>query len=614
MAEVANDNRKRGLALAVCASLVALALIAFVLARLVGWLTPASTEEPTSAIARTQTTKSSRPALRPARLPVGVDAGVSNLPADHPFANIRITGRVTDADTGAGVPGAMITLRSAFGETHLGPAGGDGSVQATTAGDGTYALIGVPPGNFELDTHASGYLPETMRFRKFSEVEHDDGFDFALEPAGIIEGRVLDGSGNGLGGATVVALEPGTNFVGESAVRSISAEDGRFVLDPVSSGALRLLATHADAAASSVDIEAGDLPLRRVDIRMAAGQIVRGTVSDVDGPVAGASVGLRALRVPGDELLMMRPVLSTRLTDAEGHFELRAPVGAGIELRASADGYQGRTARARVGDEPVVLSMQLQRGEKLAGIVTAADGRPAVGAHIMVAARGGGSGRTQTDRTGAFVIHGLPPTGPYMLIVRHYAHPPLEVEEETVGEGRVYRLEAAARILGRVFDQETQVPITEYGYELDGPVRSHNRGFSASGAFEIPSLPPGTYELRVFAKGYGRAVRGNLVVSVGRDVAGVDIGLSRAGGISGVLRGMDEGAVLVQVRSASGGDDADLERETLSRPDGTFEISPLPAGTYHLVARQLTRRGTASNIVVEPGQETTGVDVVLSLD
>lgn len=598
------------------ASLLALALCAFLLLELLAWLAPEQTGAgPDAPSTSAPALPSRRPSLRARDAPATAAAEPSGVAADHPFANTKITGRVTDAKDGRGVGGAAVAIRPAYSEPRLGP--GDGSLTVSTRQDGTYHMRGIPPGSFEITASASGYLPRSMRFRKFSAVEDDDGFDFALDAASIIEGRVLDRQGAGVVGASVIAMAPGATLATRGA-STTTGDEGRFVLDPVDAGPLTLLVVHPSVEPTTHDVAASEAPIRQVELRVGPGLRITGIVRDADGPIPGARVQLSTLRTAGGVIHLRRDSPMATETDSVGRFELRGLSGGQVELRADADGYQARRVAISAGSEGGDVSdvdVLLVPGAHLAGTVVGADGSPAVGALVMVSSRRGGFGRATTDEQGAFRVEGLPAEGPYMVLVRHYAHPPLEVEEATLGSGRVYRLEVSARIMGRVFDRGSQAPITEYTLELDGPLRTRSRGVSVSGAFEIASLPPGSYQLVVTAEGYGPGIREGLIVSLGRDSTGVDIGLDRVGSIIGSVRGSDEAALLVRAEiTGSTSFLQGLTRDGVVLPDGTFEIRDLPAATYDLSVAHPTAKGHLSNIRVESGRATTGVDIVLSLD
>jgi ELWxxDGT repeat protein len=122
-----------------------------------------------------------------------------------------IRGRVTD-NTGRGVAGA--TVRA-------------GERSATTDADGFYALSGLPTGTYTLTATLSGYqiTPVSRTVTLTGDVS---GQDFSAAPLTYrISGRVSDGAGRGVAGATVRAGERSatTDADGFYALTDLPADD-----------------------------------------------------------------------------------------------------------------------------------------------------------------------------------------------------------------------------------------------------------------------------------------------------------------------------------------------------------------------------------------------------
>jgi hypothetical protein len=120
---------------------------------------------------------------------------------------------VTDAATGQGIAGATVEARLA------GPHGWDYS--ATTASDGSYAILGLPTGDYVVRVIAPGYAREYYdNVTPSSEAEiihvialHEiSDIDFDLTEGGSISGHVYQSDGEPIGGA-LVAIKPSKYFV-----------------------------------------------------------------------------------------------------------------------------------------------------------------------------------------------------------------------------------------------------------------------------------------------------------------------------------------------------------------------------------------------------------------
>jgi hypothetical protein len=113
-------------------------------------------------------------------------------------AGAIVVGRVIDRDEGTGLIAAV----------ELRPQGDDQAPRyARTGDDGVFRIEGVPNGRWIADAYAPGYLsPGGVELEAGSGVP-----ELALVAGGTIEGRVLDGDGKPIEGASVRALTAGSS-------------------------------------------------------------------------------------------------------------------------------------------------------------------------------------------------------------------------------------------------------------------------------------------------------------------------------------------------------------------------------------------------------------------
>src|SRR5207244_12053836 len=130
------------------------------------------------------------------------------------------------------------------------------------------------------EVSASGYMPARSSFKKLSEVEDDDGFDFGLLRASSVEGRVVTTGGKPVAGALIAAVYGRDLLIGTQTLLATSGADGRFVLDPVDARDITLFATHPRYQPVTTLLSAGDDGPREVEILMPAGRRITGTVRD----------------------------------------------------------------------------------------------------------------------------------------------------------------------------------------------------------------------------------------------------------------------------------------------------------------------------------------------
>lgn len=599
-------------------SSLAFAGIGLVLYRVVDWLRPPPIEGPPPEL-RTepglqQFVPSARRPLLALQKPLSDEEEAPAVPADHPFAKTKITGRVYDLETNEGILGATVRIKPMFGVPKLGPASGDGSVVYTTRSDGSYAMKGIPPGTFELEVNASGYAPAKSSFKKFTALEDDDGFDVGLLHGGSIEGRVRTADGKPVAGARVSATPHEGFTLNDQALIATTGEDGSFVLDPVESRDLRVLATHPSLGTKIVDLASSDDPVRELEIVLDGGRLIRGHVTDGRAPIAGAHVVLGLQRI--DERVVATQPSESRFgvrTDRDGAFELAVPVDGPAVILAEAPGYEMGNLLVGDGQDANDPTIVLQPGLEFAGVVVASNGQPAFRAQVAIMSMPGRRPlETWTDEQGRFSINGVSKRGPYRVVVQHFEHPTFVTTEETIGTAHRYELEAQGRILGVITDASTGGPVTRYQYAVAGPTRRSAGAVSVSGSFEVDQLPAGNYSLSIDAEGYESTFIESINVGEGQTVDNIAVRLKPAGSIVGRVRGARPAGVIVHAWDS----ETKLGAEAVVADDGGFSIEDLPSGTYTVTAISEGEggplRGEVQNVVVKSGDVTRGVEIALS--
>lgn len=191
---------------------------------------------------------------------------------------------------------------------------------------------GLAPGSYVIAVPAPAskyYAPESIPIT-LPSIDHSH-VDLALDYSKEIRGRVIDSSGKGIGGATVVAASLGAGTpqssmlsqLGAGTCIAVTGPDGAFLMNSgIAPGRYRLSAYYGDAipVASSAIVTAGD---SSVLLRMSYYDTVSisGTVTDPSGrPVAGARVlPSFAASIPGSDGF-------ASLTGRNGTFSLKVPI------------------------------------------------------------------------------------------------------------------------------------------------------------------------------------------------------------------------------------------------------------------------------------------------
>ncbi|MCC7397363.1 MAG: carboxypeptidase regulatory-like domain-containing protein [Planctomycetes bacterium] len=343
-------------------------------------------------------------------------------------------------------------------------------------------------------------------------------------PRAIVEGRVVDAGGQGIGGADLLLLpwtDPTANPPRPWRVGRTAA-DGSFLLTLAAGG--RLGALHADYAASPMHLvraaAAGAAPVRcdLVLTLLAAARSLRGTVVDATGaPVAAAELQFRSLgqAAAGAEL----PAAPRRLrSDASGAFVVDNLAAGPIEFAARAQGH-GRTRGAVTipAGAAADLIVRLPPPSNLAGTVPTAAGEPVAG--VLVTAGEPGAFDSATVPTRA--------DGSYLLV--DLAPGPTELRASLPNRSRPLATTTLVLAAGTTNTWHPVLAVGKPTPELRGEVVDHNgsplAGWTvemrtrprqradtdAEGRFAFPQ-PPGPVDLRVFAPqgdrtGFAAAVR-----------------------------------------------------------------------------------------------------------
>lgn len=332
----------------------------------------------------------------------GTDVVVAGEPAS-------LSGTVDPGDAVDEVP-ATVTARPAWTADDGGAAPAE--YTATTAGDGSYTLAGLPaPGTYELTFEADGYRPATV-------VEHVGGGQqrFVSEVRlatgdGRIAG-VVTGAGRPLGGVTV------STTVGDEAVTAGTptvGEVGRFVLPGLPTPGTYVLTFTLDGHAAQTAV-----------VELAAGQAVTdlavslsggaGTVTGTLLAQDGAGLGGATVTVGG----LAEPVTTTTLTDGTvGGFTVSGLSPGAYTLTFEHEGYQPQTVPVTVSGSgaaaPLTVTMLDGLG-RVAGRVTDGDGDAAAG--LTVEVTDGATVWTTTSTGGGRYVVAEVPAGVYTVSVR----------------------------------------------------------------------------------------------------------------------------------------------------------------------------------------------------
>ena len=361
--------------------------------------------------------------------------------------------------------------------------------------------------------------------------------DIRLVANGQLHGRVFDGAGKPIAGATVRAEPDWSQRTGHAIhqqlfqalearksirVTTLTDEGGDFVLPMVPAISYQLQASYNGEEGNAREIvQVPPGGTAQMDITLGTSNGIEGTTVDSDRqPLAGVQVRAVAIGRRGTRTRNLR----TR-SRSDGTFQLRGVAEGTYQLTGTLAGYGGAVVRDVTAGQTNV-ELELTRQGRVRGQVTQGgpyNGTFTVQAQVSSSGRdegtmlgrnlGGGTARTFNTKDGSFELMGLAP-GTYTLQARTPdgsvgTAGPIEVVNGRDTDGIHIALGQGAAIRGRVLDgsgrpfPRATIQVTPQRGRDDntGATRGHAR-VNAKGEYEVKGLGPGAYIVAVWAQGY----------------------------------------------------------------------------------------------------------------
>ncbi|MFG0319047.1 MAG: hypothetical protein ACF8XB_17375 [Planctomycetota bacterium JB042] len=482
--------------------------------------------------------------------------------------------RVTNALTGRAVPGV---------EIDPGP--------ALPLGDGLHRA-GSRPG-FSADRariRAPGHVERRVDFVRPRGETPDGAVEVPMHPETVATGRVIDGEGRPVTGASVMLdriEEP--SFDPHPFVRgnARSDSDGRFRIDGLLRDAKYELWCSHDAFArlerverTSPDTASWDLGAIVLDgSRAVTGLVIR---AEDDEPIADAIVssGTRVARSGSDGRFVLRHVT------ASSGLRVEAPGRAPAMIDAQGDGD---------------TTIRLSAGASIRGAVVDEDGGPLAGAWIrtethgldddlpepVVRVRRGFTVTTSSDLRGRFELDGLPPGRHRLYAGRGDRNAPSRPPIVEAGETDVVIvLPRPSGVIGRVVSAPGGEPITHFKVEQrTSAMHMAETRESGTGSFWISAPPDEPLTLAVWADGYSRHESSDIVLTPG-EIRKLVFPLTAAASVEGLV--LDpHGAPLpdVEIRVVPVlATPSFVRRRSVSDTHGRYLVDDLSAGEHRFVA------------------------------
>ncbi|MBN1421558.1 MAG: sigma-70 family RNA polymerase sigma factor [Planctomycetes bacterium] len=558
---------------------------------------------------------------------------------------LEMTGRVIDADSGAPIEGAGITIRLLEERT------------VRTDHAGRFRFEGLPAMRLAVDARAPGFA----RVRAlFEPVEDEENVcNYALVPEGVVAITVADIDGAPIEGAKVsYSLEE--SFLGWRVAPPTDAE-GRAILhemDPRTSPVLRAakdgyelveaVAPRFEGAEREASVTLVMRPAGApgsgadpapIEVAPGAGRRLEGTVVDPGGkPIGGVmirpailsgDISQRAVEIPGQP----RAIDPARTT-ADGGFALEGLPDGAVVLDLWRDGYSDIRNLEATFDSAMTIVMK-EAGVIRGRVIDAATGAILPAFTVKVSGGGvsvsrSGPGQRFASSEGRFVLSDLNQDRPFRVTIEAPGYPSL-VRESVIARSpdddaeTTFALKAGSAVEGIVSDAASGRPIAGAGIAaiaVEQGIFDWDAIEQGSARYRGPALRTRTDEeggfsveegerrvtLFVRSAGHGR----RLVRPEDRDLlrdpgtGRLAIPLEPASAIEGIVRRGGEPLADIGLHASLQSGTSQTLGYFRTDPDGRFRLDELAGGTYRLsVYKQKGRTSFAwisRNVRIAPGE------------
>lgn len=539
---------------------------------------------------------------------------------------VAVGGRVTRADDGTGIAGAVVLLTRKGLVQGQAPSPGQPSapLATTTDADGRWQLDSVDPGGYLLSATAEGFLPAINDEVRVIGRDSQTNLDLSMRPGGsLLSGTVSDIGGGPVEG--VLIRISGTEQInlgfGNPPLAAISDENGQYRVQ-LATGRYAINTFHPDYVADHRTTDVREHG-RREDFKLIPGATIEGVV--LTGPEAtpvpnarvsfvdsrSGSFGGQVTNASADGRMVM--------TDEQGRFRLTGVRAGIVGLTARAPGY------ASVAPEEVALGIAEQitgvelwvskaytisgyvvpKGEPEGGIEGVLVGAWKMQPPSMLVAN------TPTASDGYFEIHGVRP-GSWQVGALSEDHlltlsgASLTIEDQNVDD-LLIELEAGVYLRGRVdpgMRARISVKVNPGSFSLTNIAGAMADALTTAstnddGTFELGPLHPGTgfggRELVIVAENH-EGFRGQQVVQLRReDIDGLVVPMIKGASLSGTVldsKGVPQRGVVVSVTPAdpkSGGPRGMVRSSSgdaaPTGDNGKYAVRGLELGNHHVLVK-----------------------------
>ncbi len=558
--------------------------------------------------------------------PVSVTAGTTTTVDAALSRGGRITGRVTDAETGLGLEDVYVDVDRMDASTPSGSAYTDASGYYTTSAlySGVYRV------NFNPDPP---YYEED-----YDNFETGDDFspvvvtapltvtpiDAALTPGYFISGTV---TGSGSDPLEDVRVEAYYSADSHSSDSDYSDDQGRYLLGPLDPGPYRVLFKSPDLHASQWYSASPDYvgatvinlngDRSGIDAELSLGSRITGTVTGADGDPL-PDVWVYVYPAGSEESI------ASGETDADGHYATESGLATGwYQVHFSAptghnsEWYDSKAAQADatlisvtagISQTHVNARLSSYPTGAISGHITAADTGEPLNGWVYAYNPAGSSVRSVYASGGSYMLDSLPPNtyrvrfsslpSPY---IQTYYDTQFELDSATpvtVTAGMTVTdinqaIPRGGAITGTVSGSGGLAGVYVYARRVVGSYATRSTYTGPDGAYSLQGMEPGEYSLEFsppspfIRQWYDGALLEDdaqtVTVTLGTTTPGINAALATGGVITGAITAADTGEPLfsayVRVYSATGSFSSD---SVYADMDGGYQTAGLPAGDYQV--------------------------------
>jgi len=511
-----------------------------------------------------------------------------------------------ESDTGVPLAGAEVTASI----------GGVVKGSATVATDGTYVILLLAAGSYDVDASMLGYYSGQQTGVAVTAGAITSNIDLTLEFGGHISGTVTDSGGTALAGVQVSAV--GTAGSGSDS----TAADGTYLITGVGSGTYDVVAQETGYITGQElgVVVVGGAATTDIDFALVRTGSISGTVTETGTGSAVVGATVFATDNVGDGL-------GSATTGAGGAYQifgLAPSTDYTVTVDAGAQGYatDSQSGVAVVGgaDTPNV-DFALQNAGTISGVVTESDGTtPIAGATVSADDKvGTGFGEATTAADGTYIILGLLPSVNYEVTADadNFMSATLTNIAVNVGADTPnvnFALQELGSISGTVTDADTSAAVAGADVTaMTGGVVMGTAVTETDGTYTIAGLTPSTnYNVSAVKDGYSPDAASGVVVVADATTTGIDFALSLGGSISGTVTELD-GTTAIAGATVSIAAPGMAGRQVTTDGTGNYSVDRLPASANYSVRVEKTGYAVAvqDGVTVVVAQDTD-VDVSLT--